>query len=644
MRSRQETRLPRTRRQPAVMLSASCACSLLLYGTSQAQSLESEHPEPQSSPLEEIVVIASRIPQPLRRIGSSVTVIDADDISARGNLGLADVLRQHSGVASSSNGGAGQPLSLRVRGEEGYRTLALLDGLRLSDPSATQVGPMLEHLLSSGIERVEILRGPQGLSYGADAGGVLNISSRSGSDGLQATLEAQSGAFGTQQTSTTVGGGNDRADFFVAATRMRSDGFNTLAADTVFADKDGYDNDTLHLRGGVDLAEAWRVDLVHRVVDSASAYDNCFSPTGNGNDCRAEFAQQSSRFALAYSGTNINHAVSYNRNDTDRDNFSSGAFAFGSKGGLQRWEYMGSASALPGFDLVFGADLEEALNNGSGRENRGLFLEYLSDFSDRFYLTAGLRHDDNDDFGSNTSHRVSAAYLVDVANDATLKFRGSIGSGFRAPSPYEIQYNSGSWAYPPASLVTLQQETSTGWEAGVEFVQGQTLKLEAVYFEQQVDDAITFDLVSWSGYLQDFGTSSSHGVELATELLLGTHWRLGSNYTWNDTERPNGLQRVRRPRHLFNAGLSWHGLDQQRLNLNAFVRASRDSTDDVAGTVVALPDFAVVDLSAFFSVSDSLQLYGRLENALDEKYQEVIGYNTAGRAAYLGFKLGFGTR
>ncbi|MES2604735.1 MAG: TonB-dependent receptor plug domain-containing protein, partial [Pseudomonadota bacterium] len=102
--------------------------------------------------------------------------------------------------------------------EEGFRTLTILDGMRLSDPSNTQIQPQLEHLLSSGVERVEVLRGPQGLGYGADAGGVLNISSRQSTSGLRGGLDAQAGSFDTRQLAGNASGGNDRADYFLSAT------------------------------------------------------------------------------------------------------------------------------------------------------------------------------------------------------------------------------------------------------------------------------------------------------------------------------------------------------------------------------------------------------------------------------------------
>jgi vitamin B12 transporter len=616
------------------LLALAASIATLLHHSAQAQ-------QDGNSPLDEIVVTSSRVPIPLRQIGTSVSVLTTADIEAHGNLALTDVLRQMPAIASSSNGGAGKSTSVRIRGEEGFRTLTIFDGLRLSDPSSTQVGPQLEHLLSSGIGRVEVLRGPQGLSYGADAGGIVNISSRQGEPGLQFNLDAQGGKFGTQQYSANAGGGNARADFFLSAAAFTTRGFSTRDTDTVLRDDDGYENTTFHGRAGIDVTSRLRLDLVHRDVDGASDFDGCFDPVtfATVHDCTGSFDLQASRAALDYDSGNFTHSLAYATTKTARDNLTAGVSTFGANGELNRWEYVGSATALPGFDVVFGADLEEALNNGSGRNNTGVYLEYLSDFSDRVYVTAGARHDDNDDFGTNTSYRASGAYLVDMA-DATLKFKGSYGTGFRAPSPYEIAYNSGPDSYPPAALVSLRQERSKGFETGVEYLQGNSWRVEAVYFDQDVQDAIFFDLDAFSGYLQDLGLSTSKGVELSGELSVGEHWHLTANYTYNDTERPNGLPRRRRPEDLVNLGVSWFG-SGDRLNFNGYYRIAKNAIDESGSRVIRLQDFAVLDLSANYSISANIQVYGRIENALDEDYQEITGYNTAGRAAYVGIRMNY---
>src|SRR5690606_31700845 len=189
----------------------------------------------------------------------------------------------------------------------------------------------------------------------------------------------------------------------------------------VAMDSDGYQNSSLHLRGGVNLGANWRAELVHRQVQGENRYDNCFSSTQSGHDCLGLLDLSATRMALQFEGERFTHAVSYNSTLTDRSDYAGRAYAFGSEGELNRWEYLGSSSLLPFGRLVFGADLEEALNNGIGRDNRGVYIEYLSDFSQHFFVTAGLRHDDNDDFGSHTTHRLSAAWLVAAGQDATLK-------------------------------------------------------------------------------------------------------------------------------------------------------------------------------------------------------------------------------
>ncbi|MFT4997259.1 MAG: vitamin B12 transporter, partial [Flavobacteriales bacterium] len=110
-----------------------------------------------NSALEEVIVSASRIEIPLRQIGTSVSVINGEEIQLRGYNSLTDVLSTQPGIAASNAGGLGKTTSLRIRGEEGYRTLMMIDGVDISDPSGTQVGPRLESFIASNdIEKVEI--------------------------------------------------------------------------------------------------------------------------------------------------------------------------------------------------------------------------------------------------------------------------------------------------------------------------------------------------------------------------------------------------------------------------------------------------------------------------------------------------------
>ena len=582
--------------------------------------------------IDEIVVTSNRIPIPARQLGTSVSMLDFEEIQSRGALALSDVMRQMPAVAASSNGGLGNATTLRIRGEEGFRTLTYLDGMRLQDPSAPQIATDFSNLVSSGIGRVEILRGPQGLAYGADAGGVINLSTRSSSEPFELNLEAQGGKFGTQQMSGSLMGSNESLNYFLSVADFGTDGFNHRPSD-VIADEDGYENQTFHGRLGYLLSDTWRLDLVHREVDGRNDYDGCFGSLGQTGDCSSDYGMQASRLGLEFLGAGFSHQLSFMRTSTDRQDFTASAPTFGSQGEQTRGEYIGSATALDGVDLIWGFDYQKDEANALGRKNQGAFIELLSDFSHAFFLTAGMRYDDNEDFGTNTSFRLSTAYLFETEL-GTLKFKAALGSGFRAPSPYEIQYNRGPYAFAPATEGPIVQEESKGWEVGAQF-NTEELHLEAIVFDQSVSNAIYFDLLNYSGYLQDKGRSASSGIELIADYGITDALRVSGNYTFNETERPDGSQRLRRPNHLFNFGLRLAGFNN-RMTMNAFYRSQADAID--VGDI-ALEDFGVLDFTAAFQINESLRVYGRIENALDEDYMEISDYNTAGLAAFVGVSL-----
>ena len=594
------------------------------------------------SRLEEVVVTSSRIPMPLREVGTSISVVTRQEITRLGFTSLYDVLRTQPGVSVTNTGGAGSAAALRIRGEEGYRTLVLLDGIDISDTSGPQVSPRFEQLLSSGVQRVEILRGPQGLMYGADAGGVVNISTIAPSEGLGGEVSAEGGRYGSRQLAGNLGGGNDTADFNLSATDFQTDGFNARSTDTVLQDADGYDNRTANARLGYNATETLRLSLVGRSVVGNNQFDDCFSvdtfePT---NRCRDEYEQQAWRVAADYDAGRFSHQLAHNGNDTDRKFYSAGRSGFRARGELERSSYLGSFSASEGLRLVYGVDLEsESLDDGSvdeSRDQNGYYLEYQGGFGNRLFVTAGTRYDDNDDFGGHSSYRVSSAYLFALAG-GELKLKGAYGTGFRAPSLYEIAYNEGSFAYPPASDTTLKEEQSRGYDFGLSWLASSGLYLEAVYFDQKVEDEIYFDLADYSGYLQRSGNTDSSGVELVAEWpLLDTLW-LSANYTFNETETSSGASRPYRPERLANLSLSWRTL-ADKLELGASWRLSEDARD-IDGT--RLDDYQLLELTASYRLFDDLQLYGRLENALDEDYQEVPTYNTSGAAGYAGLRYSF---
>jgi vitamin B12 transporter len=588
---------------------------------------------------EEIVVTGSIVGVRKRELGTAVSVVEAPEMELRGYDGLADVLRTQPGIGVTNAGGPGKSTVLRIRGEEGYRTLLIIDGVKALDASAPQVGPSLDSLLvTSDMQRVEILRGPQGFIYGADAGGVVNVITGRGAGPLGGRLGVELGRFGTRKVEGSLSGGGDRGDYYVSVENLTTDGFNAQTADDVLRDRDGADNTTVHTKLGLNLRNDWRVQLVARNVDASTMYDGCFSPTtfATVNDCVATTDQTTYKVSAVHGGESLTHSFGYSNIDIDRADFAEGGNAFSSRGRLDRFEYTGSYRPGAGSTLVYGADLQREDARSDERLTRrqdGYYVEYQGELGKSLFLSLGTRYDVNPDFGAHLSSRASAAYVDDLGDGRWVKYRASYGTGFRAPSLFEVAYDRGPFAFPPAAGLRLNEETSEGHDLGIEYGRQGGMRFEATYFDQRLKDEIFFDLDAFSGYLQSQGNSSSKGLELAASVPFGERLELLGNLTYDRAKDTANAQRLRRPRVFGNVGLLY-GDDALRFVVN--YRFARDSID--AGRV-ALDDYGVVDFSLTRSLAHGVELFGRVENVADAVYQEVAGFNTAGRAVYGGVRI-----
>jgi vitamin B12 transporter len=592
----------------------------------------------QASP-EEIVVTSSMIPQPRRQVGTAMSVIGFDDMELRGYVGLADVLRTQPGIGVSNLGGPGKRTSVHVRGEESFRTLLLIDGVKALDPSAPQVAPTFDSLLTaSDVQRVEILRGPQGFVYGADAGGVINVITKTGTGELAGQFGLEYGEDATRKIDAALFGGGETGDYFVSLVDYATDGFNAMSADSVLQDDDGADNTTLHAKLGWNVAETVRLQLVARDVDTAADYDTCGFPARH--DCSGTTDQQLYRASVEHSANGFSNTFGYGVNDIVRDDFTGGARAFGSEGRIERIEYTGSYDATEAATFVYGIDFHDerlvADDGTQSRDQKGYYFEYQGEFDNSWFLTLGARYDDNEDFGAHTSSRLSLAYLQALGSARSLKYRASVGNGFRAPSLFELAYNRGPFAAPPALGFAPTEETSRGYDVGIEYDTAGGLHVEVTYFDQQIEDQILFDLVGFTGYLQFPGASTSEGVEIAGIVPLGGQWQLAANWTYNDATYETDEPRVNRPKNLANFGLLYRAANE-RLGFIANWRLARDSVDSTGS---ALEDYAVLDLSVNYELS-RMDVFGRVQNATDESYEEVAGYYAASRSIYGGVRVRF---
>lgn len=588
---------------------------------------------------EEVIITSSRVEQPLREVATSVSVITREDLELKGYTSLSDALRTQGSIGVSNQGGTGAVTSLRIRGEEGYRTLVMIDGVDMSDPTGVQVAPLVQNLVNTqDIERIEILRGPQGFLYGADAGGVINVITQSGADGFSGNASAETGADGTMNLGGSIMGGSETMNFSLSVKDTYTDGFNARSDDTALQDDDGAKNTSVHFKGGLSLSPDLVATLVYRDIDAESEYDSCFTAgSALSNDCLGRTDHETARLSLDYATGALDHTLAYAVTNVQRDYFTESALSYGTEGETSQVEYVGSFALSEEQQLVFGSDYQKdeitATGSESDQDQLGFFAEYQSGFNDALFITAGLRHDDNSDFGKHTSYRTSAAYVQDLASGDSIKYRATYGTGFRAPSLSEVAYNAG----PFGNGVALEEETSEGFDLGIDYLMQNGAEVQLTYFDQEIENEIFFDLVTFAGYLQAGDTSGSRGVETALEYPVNSLVTLIANHTYNKTEDSTGTVRVRRPRHLANLGVELALLDE-RLSLLANVRMARDAVDNGE---VALDDYEVIDLSANYILANGLEAFGRIENLADEDYEEVTGYNTRSRSFFAGMRYRF---
>jgi Outer membrane cobalamin receptor protein len=588
--------------------------------------------------LEEIVVIASRVETPLREVGASVSVVALEEIELRGYPTVAQLLRTQAGISVSNSGGAGKQTALRIRGEDGFRTLVLIDGVDVSDPTAPQVGPLVENLTTgSEIERIEVLRGPQGFIYGADAGGVVQVVTRRVPSGVEGQLGLEGGRYGSQKMNAFVAAGNQKFDGFFSAADWSTDGFNSIVEDTQ-GDADGYSNTTLHGKFGWNPSPDLRVQVVLRDIDAVNQYDVCYNEQFQRiHDCTGELAQSTGRISLDHTAGAFSHQVAFSSSSMERDNFSGDYLAFGTKGALKKAEYVARVKASDAVAVVFGGDTEmERVHVVDGddlsRYQLGMFGEFQFGLDDRIFFTGGVRYDENEDFGEHLSARLTSAYLLPAGDNGILKLRASAGNGFRAPSLYEVTTNRN--AIVP--MAELKEESSSGYDLGLEYYRDSGLSAQLTWFEQSTEDEIIYDMQNWTGYLQADGRSHSKGVELQFSLPIANWAQLDTVFTRNLTQTSLDQTRIHRPGKTANVSLYLYPAESLVILLN-----NRWESDVLDVDRQPMDSYQVLDLSATFTLVPGWEVFGRVENALDEEYQEVSGYYTSRRAGYIGTRFSF---
>jgi len=574
--------------------------------------------------LDEVLVTSTRTEIALRDSLSPAQVIDRAEIERSQATTLPELLAGRAGINLANTGGAGKQTSLFLRGAGSNQLLVLVDGVRIG--SATAGLPALQDIPVEQIERIEIVRGPHSSLYGADAiGGVIQVFTRRDRGPAQPRLMFGAGSHGLREASAGVGLGGERGWFGADVAFQRTDGIDACSGTAAgwgagcFADdpdRDGYRSRSATLRGGARLAPGWTLEgsALH-----AAGYNHFDGSWADYSETEQRVYSGRLRYAPSRA---LSLQATVGRSYDDSQDYGAPGHVGGLTTRRDQASLQGDVGLAEGQTLTAGADwLEDRIEGTTAydvdrRDNVGVFAEYQGRFGAQ-RLQAGLRHDDNAQFGSHATGNLGWGWQL----GGGLRLSARYATGFRAPSFNDLYY-------PYYGNPSLRPEESENLNLGLSGEHGDwhwSLDL----FENRIDDLVSYDA----------STSLPGNIDRARlrggELTLAGQfagWDLSAQYSHVDPRnRSDGPNRGNLlPRRARDSGRI--DLDRRfgAVALGATLKAAAGRYDDAANTA-RVGGHATLDLRFEYALHPDWTLLARVTNLFDRDYQVVDWYNQPGR-------------
>jgi outer membrane cobalamin receptor len=630
---------------------------------------------------ESVVVSAAQVEVPLSQATSTVTVVTGAELQARQLHSVADALRTVPGITVVATGGPGAVTGVFPRGGESNFTLVFID-----DVPVNAFGGEFDfaNLSTTNVERVEIVRGPQSALFGSNAiGAVVRVVTRKGgSPAVTGGFEA--GGYDTYRLNGATSGSAGRFEWGAFGERLTSDRYNGRRFGDLVVENDDY----VRASGGVtagwrDRGFSLRAQLQHAIDERGIPGPFGTNPigafTGIDTISRGENAQTIASLSTTVPLGRRARAVvqsGYHRLESD---FAS---PFGpSESSSRRWSGRAQVDVplAPSLELSAGAEVQRERAGSTfiadeaeqpqpvRRTVAGYFAEARWTSDARIFVTAGARLDDirreallglADDNVVSLNPKAGLAWVVDPDASNVTKVRVAGSTGIRPPGAFDLAFTDNP---------SLKPERSRGAEVAIEQgFGGGLVALEAVGFFNEFDDLIVA-VGSFSGSSRYTTDNISNARARGLELSLNAGRRLNAGrpidlrtrigYTFLDSEilavdgdadAPPpfsvGEPLLRRPRHQLSVDVS-----AAAGPLSAFLTGgTRSRVLDVEpsfGTFGGLhyaSGFSVWNAGAAWKFRGIGEVYGRIENLFDERYEEALGFPALGRRATMGLRIAAG--
>ncbi|HEY7334065.1 MAG TPA: TonB-dependent receptor [Bryobacteraceae bacterium] len=586
---------------------------------------------------ESVIVTTAGAPVALEEAGIAADVFTSRDFEPPHAPFIQDLLRDVPGVDVAQNGQNGALTSVFLRGGNSNASLVLLDGVPVTDPGGSLD---FAHLTSAGLERMEVVRGPESALFGAEgASGVIQMFTRQGDP--EATiphgeLVYDRGSFSADHWSAALNGGfENRLDYAFTTDQFRTTGEFPNDAYRITS---GTGNIGYRFSGATQLRASYR-EFDAYTGDPGQTADKAFDLLSNSYDRDSALSVRlddsrgprfSQRFLYGY----------HRYRDAFSDGFDPVSISLADRNIAS---YQGTLTHSGGA-LVFGDEFQRQAGLVSGddrsRYNNGVFVYEQYSLGRRIFLSGGARVEHSSVFGTQFAPRGSATFRL----PRDVYFRLSAARGVQEPSLLQNFAREAYFVGNPA----LQPEKTASYEAGLfrEFF-SRRVRAEASFFRNSFHDLILFDFSNFPGTWNNIEGAWARGFELSGTArvksfvtLRAGYTRLYTRITESNDPTQIGRQLVRRP---LNSGAISLEFAPRRWTfaMGARLVGVRADSDFLRPNLLRNPAYNYVFLNGSWQAAPHVEPFIRIGNLLDEQYQEALGYAALSRTATGGIRLTF---
>jgi vitamin B12 transporter len=533
----------------------------------------------------------------------------------------------------------------------------LIDGIDANDPSQDGVFDFGQ-VLTSDIQRVEVLRGPQSSLYGSDSiGGVINIVTKSGEGPPQFVGRIEGGSFETFNQSAGVTGSVSRFRYSFNVAHFVADDTPVTPLELLPPGRkrinDSYENITLSTKLGADLTEIFSLGFVGRYTDSTlwftgedfSLFPSVPAADQSEQNARQLFLRGDARLALFGGAFKNRFGAGYTNYRTTIQAPDTG---FGvppeniNHGDRIKFDWQGNIELGKAHVLVLGIEDQEdrLIDSPISAENGNAagFAELQSEIVPNLFVAASGRYDDNERFGGKATWRIAPAYLIPKTG---TKLKGSYGTGFKAPSLTQLFVSFPAFNF--FANPNLEPEESEGFDLGFEqALVGERVRFGATYFHNDITNLIAANATFTS--LENIGEATTEGVETFVAVAVTERFKVRVDYTYTDAiDDTTGLELLRRPKHKASLTANWLPID--RLSLSAtmlYVGSQVDGNRSFSIQRLDTEPYLIVNLAADYDLGRGVTVFARIDNAFDERYQNPTGFQRPGFGIFGGLRVACG--